>query len=591
MHFIMSSEVTLQPASGDQTADSSAHQSPGIDEVIDGVRLAFQGGGAKGIVHIGALMAVEELKLPIEAVAGTSAGAMVAALIAAGYTARELLDPDAKTHILQQFRAEGYGKAPALFGTAGWATISLFRRIKKWWMPIIGLLACMVVGALVLDVFHPRLIIGIGLVATLLTVATGLWFLHGITTVKPIRDLVDLAIRKKLADQSEKPRDEIPRNLTFEDLSRLGGLPLKIVATNISDEVGEVFSLERTPDVPVADAVAASICLPIVFRPWRFLCARGTGVSADIKERSFLDGGLISNLPVWTLELDDANTLDETQSTERNIYTFAFAIRSGKPELAAAAEPAVPKRKERFWLRALGSSVISGSIELDTRGVKNMIHIPIECTIGMLQFDAGLKDLAAAVSKAKVAVRNRIIEDCKTFPHIVDAASSDVQLAVKTALQNYKNMSLPPVGQSEVAIALVTQKRGNYNSFELTCNCPSTFREWPEIAYEALSVSWEENQWTYRYDQDDDGNWAGAHWQLIIPVSRRTNPARFPSIEGRPERPLLFILEFEATPRNAEAKHWFAQNEIRHIVESVVEYSVGEQLYSAVQRLTSTPWH
>ncbi|WP_246792825.1 patatin-like phospholipase family protein [Burkholderia perseverans] len=215
---MMSSEITLQSVSGDQSADAPVHQPPGLDEFIDGVRLAFQGGGAKGIVHIGALMAVEELKLPIEAVAGTSAGAMVAVLIAAGYTSQELLDPAAKTHILQQFRAEGYDKAPALFSTAGWATISLFRGIKKRWMPITGLLACMIAGALVLDVFHPGWIIGFGLVAALLTAAIGLWFLHGITTVKPIRDLVDLAIRLKLAERSEKPRDEIPGNLTFEDL-------------------------------------------------------------------------------------------------------------------------------------------------------------------------------------------------------------------------------------------------------------------------------------------------------------------------------------------------------------------------------------
>jgi predicted acylesterase/phospholipase RssA len=47
--------------------------------------LVFQGGGAKGISHVGGLAAVNELKLTIGGVAGTSAGAIVAALVAGGY--------------------------------------------------------------------------------------------------------------------------------------------------------------------------------------------------------------------------------------------------------------------------------------------------------------------------------------------------------------------------------------------------------------------------------------------------------------------------------------------------------------------------
>ncbi len=54
----------------------------------------FQGGGAKGIAHLGAVAAVEEeLKLAFAGVAGASAGAFVAALVADGYRSDELLDP------------------------------------------------------------------------------------------------------------------------------------------------------------------------------------------------------------------------------------------------------------------------------------------------------------------------------------------------------------------------------------------------------------------------------------------------------------------------------------------------------------------
>lgn len=50
----------------------------------------FKGGGVKGIALVGALTAAEERGWTWQAVAGTSAGAITAALVAAGYTAQEL---------------------------------------------------------------------------------------------------------------------------------------------------------------------------------------------------------------------------------------------------------------------------------------------------------------------------------------------------------------------------------------------------------------------------------------------------------------------------------------------------------------------
>lgn len=50
----------------------------------------FEGGGVKGIGLVGALSRVEERGIVFDAVAGTSAGAIVAALYCAGYTAAEL---------------------------------------------------------------------------------------------------------------------------------------------------------------------------------------------------------------------------------------------------------------------------------------------------------------------------------------------------------------------------------------------------------------------------------------------------------------------------------------------------------------------
>ncbi|GAB3294556.1 patatin-like phospholipase family protein [Hymenobacter tenuis] len=53
--------------------------------------LAFSGGGARGIAHLGVLAALDELALPIGELAGVSSGAIVAAFYAAGFPPREIL--------------------------------------------------------------------------------------------------------------------------------------------------------------------------------------------------------------------------------------------------------------------------------------------------------------------------------------------------------------------------------------------------------------------------------------------------------------------------------------------------------------------
>lgn len=54
---------------------------------IDGV---FSGGGIKGLALVGAYEVVEQRGFKFARLAGTSAGSIVAALIAAGYTSREI---------------------------------------------------------------------------------------------------------------------------------------------------------------------------------------------------------------------------------------------------------------------------------------------------------------------------------------------------------------------------------------------------------------------------------------------------------------------------------------------------------------------
>ena len=54
------------------------------------VALALSGGGARGLAHIGVLQRLEEVGYPLDSLVGTSAGALVGALHASGFSGREI---------------------------------------------------------------------------------------------------------------------------------------------------------------------------------------------------------------------------------------------------------------------------------------------------------------------------------------------------------------------------------------------------------------------------------------------------------------------------------------------------------------------
>lgn len=78
------------------------------------IGVAFSGGGARGFAHAGALKAIEEAGLHVDAVAGVSAGSVIAVLYAAGVRPEEMLGIFDNTGVknLVSFNLKGSG----LFG-------------------------------------------------------------------------------------------------------------------------------------------------------------------------------------------------------------------------------------------------------------------------------------------------------------------------------------------------------------------------------------------------------------------------------------------------------------------------------------------
>lgn len=76
------------------------------------VGVVLSGGGAKGAAHVGFLMALEELGVPVDAVAGASMGALVGAYYAAGWSPQQM---DSLLHTAG-FERRSTGEFPVTFG-------------------------------------------------------------------------------------------------------------------------------------------------------------------------------------------------------------------------------------------------------------------------------------------------------------------------------------------------------------------------------------------------------------------------------------------------------------------------------------------
>lgn len=80
------------------------------------ITLALGSGGSKGNAHLGVLRALEKAGFRIQAIAGTSAGGMAAAIYAAGYNPQEIIDI---SRGIDQGDLYGFGRGPALLGITG----------------------------------------------------------------------------------------------------------------------------------------------------------------------------------------------------------------------------------------------------------------------------------------------------------------------------------------------------------------------------------------------------------------------------------------------------------------------------------------
>lgn len=204
----------------------------------------FEGGGVKGIGFTGAVAEIEKAGYSFENIAGTSAGAIIATLVAVGYTSQEIKD---ELEILNY----NYFKDESALSKLG-ITGKLISIVLKY-------------GIYKGDFFEE-------------------W-------------MEDLLERKGISTFGQLITDNPQEKYKYK---------LQIIATDITNR--RLLILPRDlkyfgfdPDeFSIARAVRMSMSIPLFFKPVKIIDTNG-------KEHIIVDGGLLSNYPIWLLDDNTSN--------------------------------------------------------------------------------------------------------------------------------------------------------------------------------------------------------------------------------------------------------------------------------------------
>lgn len=186
--------------------------------------LVFKGGGVLGIAYAGAIKVLEDKGIlqQVQRVAGTSAGAITASLVALKYNASEIMQVVGSTN---------------------------FKSFE--------------------DGFDP------------LRVATKYGLYNG--------DAFLSWMQQRLKDKG------LSATATFTDLKNKGMGDLRVFATDLNIQGLREFSFDKSPNVPVAEAVRASMSIPLFFKAWQFS-------NNNPDNHIYVDGGTVYNFPIDTFD-------------------------------------------------------------------------------------------------------------------------------------------------------------------------------------------------------------------------------------------------------------------------------------------------
>jgi predicted acylesterase/phospholipase RssA len=246
--------------------------------------LVFEGGGAKGIVFVGALQEFERRGHDYDRLLGTSAGAITAIFVAAGYTVNEMLDALGEKRegrsVFSEFMSS---PAPIPEKVVADGVISAFldgfdipyfpnfleRSIKRSLISYFG------------EKLPARHLVSF--------VELGGWF---------SADAFMQWLESKLDSGSTNGKPRNFSKMTLEAFFQATGRDLTLCVTDTTSHLLLALNHRTAPRCPAAWAVRMSMSIPMLWQEVIWQREWGSYRGQDITGHSIVDGGVLSNFPI-----------------------------------------------------------------------------------------------------------------------------------------------------------------------------------------------------------------------------------------------------------------------------------------------------
>ena len=246
--------------------------------------LVFEGGGAKGMVFVGACEEFFRRGHTVERLLGTSAGAITAALLAAGYTPDEMLAALAEQENGRSVFA-GFMGRPRPFTDeeiAQGAFLRFLKAVDFTFIPgFLGKSVSKKLARALADNETTRHFLAL--------VERGGWY---------AADRFVTWLSAKLDSGPWNGGRRAFSGLTLAQFFAATRVELSVVAADTTDARLLVLNHRTAPDCPVIWAVRMSMSIPFVWDEVVWQPAWGQYLGRDLTEHAIVDGGVLSNFPI-----------------------------------------------------------------------------------------------------------------------------------------------------------------------------------------------------------------------------------------------------------------------------------------------------
>jgi predicted acylesterase/phospholipase RssA len=286
--------------------------------------LVFEGGGAKGMVFVGALEVFEQVGGESDRLLGTSAGAITATLLAAGYRSQEMQAKLGETKDGKPIFTYFLG-TPQPFSEEEIRDSALRAFLESIDLPLVPDFIERKLDERILHAMatwpHFRNLFSF--------IERGGWYAAD-AFLEWMREKLDEIYEKLCEAGTVEPQPHPFSAMNLEEFHKATGRELTLVASDITAARMLVLNHYTAPQCPVVWAARMSMSVPLLWQEVVWQPEWGLYRGEDIRDHAIVDGGLLSNFPI-ELFVSDEKPVTDVMGPRRSEHVLGMLIDESLP--------------------------------------------------------------------------------------------------------------------------------------------------------------------------------------------------------------------------------------------------------------------